>query len=228
MPRNARVVAPEIPYHVTQRGTNREPIFFTIGDRKLYLELVRQNQQEAGVRVLAFCLMTNHVHFLVVPEREDSLAVLFGRANGRYAQALNIRRGRCGHLWQARFHSCPMSPAHLEVGLRYVEANPCRAGIVDRPEHYRWSSAATHLTGGKDRSGVLDREFWQRAGGAAAWAELHGREENAAQLLALRKCTYAGRPFGSEAFVCEMEERFQRKWLRLAKSKPEPDKNAIK
>jgi putative transposase len=133
MPRNARVVAPEIPYHVTQRGTNREPIFFTIGDRKLYLELVRQNQQEAGVRVLAFCLMTNHVHFLVVPEREDSLAVLFGRANGRYAQALNIRRGRCGHLWQARFHSCPMSPAHLEVGLRYVEANPCRAGIVDRP-----------------------------------------------------------------------------------------------
>jgi putative transposase len=116
MPRNARVVAPETPYHVTQRGTNREPIFFTIGDRKLYLELVRQNQQEAGVRVLAFCLMTNHVHFLVVPEREDSLAVLFGRANGRYAQALNIRRGRCGHLWQARFHSCPMSPAHLEVG----------------------------------------------------------------------------------------------------------------
>jgi len=94
--------------------------------------------------------------------------------------------------------------------------------------HYRWSSAATHLTGGKDRSGVLDQEFWRRAGGAAAWAELHGREENAAQLLALRKCTYAGRPFGSEAFVCEMEERFQRKWLRVAKSKPEPDKNAIK
>jgi len=183
----------------------------------LYLQLIRENQQEAGVRVLAYCLMTNHVHFLVVPEREDSLAILFGRANGRYSQAINIVRGRSGHLWQARYHSCPMSPAHLEVGLRYVEANPCRAGMVVRPQEYQWSSAAAHLLGEKDRSGVLDLDFWKRAGGVAAWAELHGRAETVAEVQELRKCTYAGRPYGSDEFVRQMEERFQRKWLRREK-----------
>jgi putative transposase len=82
MPRNARVVAPGIPYHVAQRGSNRQAVFFGVGDRKLYLQLIRENQVEADVKVLAFCLMTNHIHFIVVPEREDSLAILFRRANG--------------------------------------------------------------------------------------------------------------------------------------------------
>lgn len=201
-------------------------MFFTIGDRKLYLQLIRENLEEAEVRILAYCLMTNHVHFVAVPKREDSLAVLFGRAHGRYSQAVNIRRGRCGHLWQARFHSCPMSPAHLEFGLRYVEANPCRAGLVERPEQYRWSSAAAHLLGEKDRSGVLDMDYWERAGGVATWAELHGAPEDQSQVQAIRKCTYAGRPFGDEAFVEEMEGRFQRKWLRGSKKSVKLAKSA--
>jgi putative transposase len=199
---------------VTQRGTNRQQVFFGIGDRKLYLQLIRENLSEAGVRVLADCLMTNHVHFIAVPEREDSLAVLFGRSHGRYSQALNIRRGRCGHLWQARFHSCAMAPAHVEAGLRYVEANPCRAGMVEHPEQYRWSSAAVHLLGEKDRSGVLDLGYWERAGGVETWAELHAKAENSREIIELRKCTYAGRPFGDAGFIEEMEQRFQRKWLR--------------
>ena len=226
MPRNARVVAPGIPYHVTQRGTNRQQVFFGIADRKLYLQLIRENLAEAGVRILAYCLMTNHVHFIAVPGREDSLAVLFGRAHGRYSQALNIRRGRCGHLWQARFHSCPMSRAHLQVGLRYVEANPCRAGLVERPEQYRWSSAAAHLLGAKDRSGVLDLGYWERGGGLQTWAELHGRQENSAEINALRKCTYAGRPFGDGSFVEEMEQRFGRKWSSRSKTSLEFVKSA--
>ena len=96
MPRNARIIAPELPYHITQRGSNRQQVFFTVSDRKLYLQLIRENLAEAGVRILAYCLMSNHVHFVAVPEREDSLAMLFGRANGRYAQALNCARGGAG------------------------------------------------------------------------------------------------------------------------------------
>jgi putative transposase len=214
MPRNARVVAPGLPYHITQRGTNRERVFFTIADRKLYLQLIEESQAEAGVRVLAYCLMTNHVHFIVVPEREDSLALLFGRANGRYAQATNIRKGRSGHLWQARYHSCPMSDSHLWVGLRYVEENPCRAGMVKEAVEYRWSSASTHLLGAPDPSGILDSAFWAKAGGTATWAEMHGVAMCPKQAIALRKCTYSGRPFGDEAFVTTMEERFGRKWRR--------------
>ena len=214
MPRNARVVAPGLPYHVTQRGTNRERVFFTAGDRALYLQLIRENIKEAGVRILAYCLMSNHVHFVVVPEREDSLAVLFGRANGRYAQAVNIRKGRCGHLWQARYHSCPMSGTHLWVGLRYVEMNPCRARMAEAAEEYRWSSAKVHLTGEKDGSRILDLDFWEKAGGVETWRELHSKEIPEEQALELRKCTYSGRPFGEPAFVAEIEERFQRKWRR--------------
>ena len=217
MPRNARVVAPGVPYHVTQRGTNRQKVFFTAADRSLYLRLIRENLKEAEARVLAYCLMTNHLHFVVVPEREDSLALLFGRANGRYAQGLNIRKGRSGHLWQARFHSCPMSVSHLWVGLRYVEENPCRARMVEKAEEYRWSSAAVHLGLVEDRSRVLDMEFWEREGGAKAWAELHGRALGSEELSGLRKCTYAGRPFGEESFLKEMEERFQRKWRRAGR-----------
>ena len=140
--------------------------------------------------------------------------MLFGRANGRYAQAVNIRKGRCGHLWQARYHSCAMSGSHLYVGLRYVERNPCRAGMVKSAEEYPWSSARAHLTNEGDGSRILDMDFWARAGGIETWNELHRREASEEQERELRKCTYSERPFGKEVFVAEMEDRFQRKWRR--------------
>jgi hypothetical protein len=78
-----------------------------------------------------------------------------------------IRKGRAGHLWQARFHSCPMSESHFWIGLRYVEGNPCRANRVTSPSDCPWSSAAAHLSGAPDRAQILDLDFWERAGGAA-------------------------------------------------------------
>src|SRR5947209_7896068 len=114
---------------------------------------------------------------------------------------VNIRRGRCGYLWQARLHSCAMSDRHMWVGLRYVEQNPCRAGLAQAAEDYRWSSAAAHLTGKPDRTGILDMDFWQRAGGAETWREMHSYESMPQQIIALRKCTYAGKPFGDELFL---------------------------
>jgi putative transposase len=214
MPRNARTVAPGIPYHITQRGTNRQRVFFSAADRLLYLRLIRERLDAAGVGVLAYCLMSNHVHLVVAPEREDSLASLFGYVNGRYAQALNIRKGRSGHLWQARYFSCALSDRHLSTALQYVERNPCRAGLVDHAEQYRWSSAAVHLLGVEDRSGILDLDFWSRSGGAPTWMEMHGSQLLDEQTIALRKCTYSGRPFGDESFVESMEQRFGRKWRR--------------
>ena len=136
MPRNARLVAPGLPYHITQRGTNREHVFFSDGDRLLYLRLIRDNLVDAQCQVLAYCLMTNHVHFVIVPGREDSLATLFSRAHGRYSQAFNIDKGRTGHLWQARFHSCPLAESQLWIGLKYVEVNPVRAGMAQSPAEY--------------------------------------------------------------------------------------------
>jgi putative transposase len=151
---------------------------------------------------------------VAAPEREDWLAVLFRRVNGTYAQAVNIRRGRSGPLWQARFHSCPLSPWHLWVAVRYVEDNPCRAGLVARPEEYRYSSAAVRLLGRAHRSAVLDLSFWRRAGGAETWAKRHGALRSEREVAALRKCTYGGGPFGDEEFVRSMEAQSGRVWRR--------------
>lgn len=208
MPRNARCVLPGLPYHVTQRGSNRQRVFYSPTDYKMYLSLVREQLADAECRVLAYCLMTNHVHLVVVPKRADSLAVLFRRAHGRYAQYLNTRRHRSGHLWQQRYYSCPLAETHCGAALRYVEQNPCRAFMVKAPAEYRWSSAAAHLGQGKDRSGLLDMAFWERAGGAVTWREMHGAEAGSEQLLLLRRCTYAGRPFGGEEFVNQLEQYF--------------------
>jgi putative transposase len=150
----------------------------------------------------------------MIPERGDSLAVLFRRVHGAYAQAVNAGLGRSGHLWQNRFYSCPLSGAHLWVALRYVEANPVRAGLAVRAEEYLWSSAAAHLGAGRDGAGVLDGEFWERSGGSATWREMHAAAEQEDQVHLLRRCTYAGRPFGEESFVVQMEGLFQRQWRR--------------
>ena len=215
MPRNARCVEPGLAYHVTQRGSNRQKVFFGPTDHKMYLSLMQQQLGDAGCRVLGYCLMTNHVHLVVVPERADSLAVLFCRVHGRYSQYLNTRRRRSGHLWQQRYYSCPLSASHLWVALRYVEQNPCRAGMAQMAEHYRWSSTAAHLGGSEDRSSELDMDFWREAGGAQALRELLGPSETAEQIQKLRRCIYSGCPFGEEIFVTELEERFQRSWRRF-------------
>jgi putative transposase len=100
------------------------------------------------------------------------------------------------------------------MAIRYVEENPCRAGIVARAEDYRWSSAGPHLGGVPDRTGILDMQYWKRAGGVDTWRELHGQPLPPEEVSRLRKCTYSGRPFGGETFLQEMEERFQRRWTR--------------
>ncbi len=214
MGRNARCILPGLPYHVTQRGTNRQKAFFSAAHRKTYLSLIARHREDAGVRVLAYCLMSNHVHWVVVPERADSLAVLFRRVHGAYAQAVNAGLGRSGHLWQNRFYSCPLSERHLWIALRYVEANPVRAGLVGNAAAFRWSSAAVHLGNGRDGANVLDGAFWHRSGGSETWRQMHGAGEPADQVHLLRRCTYAGRPFGDEEFVARMEDHFRRKWRR--------------
>jgi putative transposase len=212
MPRNARCVLPGIPYHVTQRGTDRQRVFFLNSDREMYLRLLSRNLTGARVRVLAYALMTNHIHAVVIPERADSLALLFRRVHGRYAQYINTRRGRSGHLWQGRFYSCPLDGAHLATALRYVEENPCRAGIAERPEQYRWSSAAAHFGLRGDEYNLIDLPYWERSGGAGTWREMCAALLDEQQMEVLRQCTYGGRPFGGDDFVARMEERFGRSW----------------
>ena len=151
MPRVARLVHPGIPHHVTQRGNRRLPTFFSDADYRLYLRLLRHACGESGTAVWAWCLMPNHVHLVLVPAREDGLRAALAPTHRLYTAEINRREGWRGHLWQGRFASFPMEEAHLHACLRYVELNPVRAGLVDRPESWRWSSARAHLGLDADR-----------------------------------------------------------------------------
>ncbi len=124
MPRRAGCLLPEVPCHVTQRGVNRDTTFSTDDDRQTYVRLLGENLADAGVSLLGWVLMTNHVHLVAVPTRQESLSVLLRRVHGRYAQYYNARCGRTGHLWQNRFFACLLGPEHLWAALAYVVGGP--------------------------------------------------------------------------------------------------------
>jgi putative transposase len=145
MPRVARLVVPGLPHHVTQRGNRRQKTFFEEGDYALYRHLLAEGCARAGTRIWAWCLMPNHVHLILVPSNEDGLRAAIGEAHRRYTRLVNRREGWHGHLWQERFASFPMDEEWLIACARYVELNPVRAGLVRRPEQWRWSSAGGHL-----------------------------------------------------------------------------------
>ena len=151
MPRIARIVVPGVPHHVTQRGNRRQPTFFGDGDFARYVELLADACSDAQVEVLAWCLMPNHVHLVLVPATSAGLAGAFKAAHQRYTWVINRRNGWQGHLWQSRFYSCPLDGAHAISAIRYVELNPVRARLVATPEQWRWSSVRGRVLGTGDR-----------------------------------------------------------------------------
>jgi putative transposase len=141
MARLARVIAVGIPHHVTQRGNARQVILASEAERLVYLDLLRESSSLHQLSLLGYCLMSNHVHLVVIPQQTEALAVTLKHTHGRYAAYWNVRHKSSGHVWQGRFYSCPLDAPHLWAALRYVELNPVRAGIVARPEAWAWSSA---------------------------------------------------------------------------------------
>ena len=145
MPRLARLVVPDYPHHVTQRGARRQQTFFSSEDYRTYLSLLAEATLKSGVQVWAYCLMPNHVHLVVVPTTEDGLKNSFREVHRKYALKINRRSEWRGHLWQERYHSCVMDESHLLAAVRYIELNPVRAGICPEPEEWPWSSIHAHL-----------------------------------------------------------------------------------
>lgn len=214
MPRRNRCVLAGLPCHVTQRGVDRRETFSSDQDRATYLRLLRENLHDAHASLLGWCLMSNHAHLIALPHREDSLAVLLRRVHGRYAQYYNAQSGRTGHLWQNRFFACVLGEHHLWTALAYVDRNPVRAGFGPNAADYRWSSAAAHLSG-VDNTGLLDLNWWRQQERGRDWArELADDGGDPEVAVALRRCTFAGRPFASDSVVAELALRFGRSWTR--------------
>ena len=214
MARLPRVVVAGVAHHVTQRRNGRQFLLATDSERMVYLDLLRQAVQREGVSVVGYCLMSNHVHLVVIPRRAVALAVALKQTHGRYAAYWNAAHTCSGHAWQGRFYSCPLDEAHLWQALRYAELNPVRAKMAAGVA-WPWSSAAAHCgTGAPDA--CLDIEPWGQRWWAASWREFLEEGETQTELDALRRCTHTGRPLGSAEFVGSLEHHTER---RLAPQK---------
>ena len=222
MPRIARVVAVDTPHHITQRGNNRQDVFFTDGDREFYLDGLRDQSDRYALRIMAFCLMTNHVHLVAIPTREDSLAKALGRTHYYHSRSINALHGRSGHLWQNRFYSCPLDEGHYWAAARYVERNPVRAKMVRRAEAYAWSSAKAHVDG-KDPHGILDLTNWPGPWRGESWRETLQSVEEDVLLAQLRRSTHKGRPLGTDSFLSRLEAALGRRLRAAPVGRPKKD-----
>jgi len=205
MARFARVVAPGLPHHVTQRGVRSMDVFADDAERELYLRLLGEQCARRGVKVLAWCLMTNHVHLILVPAEAGALAAAVGEAHKRYTIRKNRAVNARGYLFQGRFGSCVLDQRHLLAAVRYVELNPVRAGMVRAPGDWPWSSARYHLGRRRSDALVTDRTL---AGlvPKGTWGEfLAGADADGAADEALRRATRTGRPAGGEGFLDRLE-----------------------
>ena len=205
----ARVVVPGLPHQLTQRGNRREDVFFTDADRQRYLQLLIEYSDKHGLVTLAYCLMTNHVHFVSVPARADSLARVFKPVDLRYAQHINWTQGISGRLWQGRFFSCPLDDEHLWAAIRYVERNPVRARLVRKAEDYPWSSAQAHC--GMRDDPVLGPLPERRPPESSNWTAWLAARDDEKMLSRLRLCTRTGRPAGSKQFLARLESKLGRR-----------------
>jgi len=215
MARIARVVAPGMPHHITQRGNRRQETFFCAEDYQAYMALMGEWCRSCAVEVWAYCLMPNHVHLIAVPNSADGLRRAIGEAHRRYTRRVNFREGWRGHLWQGRFASCPMDEKYLLTAARYIEQNPVRAGLAARPWEYPWSSASAHVSG-RDDSLIKAAPLLAMVSNWKAFLSVGASEDEVKQL---RRHERTGRPLGSERFTLAVEGKLRRE---LRRGKPGP------
>lgn len=220
MPAFARVVIPGLAYHVTQRGNYRQEIFTTDEDREIYLDYVVTAAGAYGLELHGWCLMANHVHWIVLPQQQMAMAQAFRRAHSRFASHINRQRKlAAGHLWQGRYYSCPLDEKHFPAALRYVERNPLRAGLVRSSAEYRWSSAPARL-GLVSAPDYLQTYLWAASFTSQEWARLLDAGSATDDEERLRASTKQGKPCGDSAFIEQIEAAAGRELRVRAPGRP--------
>jgi putative transposase len=206
MPRTARSVFAHMPHHITQRGNRREDVFFDDEDRETYLMWLGEYAAKFKVEVAAYCLMTNHIHLVLIPSTEDGLQNLLKPLHMRYAQRLNRQRQQQGHVWQGRYFSSALDGDYFRAALRYVERNPVRARMVRKAENYEWSSARGHCGVVKDPLLAKTPKWRGDLDDIKNWSSWLAEPDEDEALLTLRRNAMMGLPCGSEKFLRKAEK----------------------
>jgi len=210
MPRIKRAVVVGMPHHITQRGNYKQRVFDCDKDRNQYLKWVEEYSKKYDVEIIAYCLMSNHVHFIVVPIKEESIGKLFNTLHMRYSQYYNKKKKRNGHLWQGRFYSCILDEYHLKEAARYVERNPIRAKMVKRAEMWKWSSVRDNIgecyEGYREISIAGIKKYIKMDG--REWWEFINEKDKEEFVGDIRKATNMSKALGKEGFIKNLEKKF--------------------
>jgi putative transposase len=207
MPRSARTVFAHLPHHITQRGNRREDVFFDDEDRETYLAWLHEYASKFKVEIAAYCLMTNHIHLILIPSTDDGLQQVLKPLHMRYAQRLNRARNQQGHIWQGRYFSSVLDGDYFRAALRYVERNPVRARMVRKAETYEWSSARGHCDLVKDML-LKPAPRWRKdLDDITNWSHWLAEPDTEEALHILRRNAMMGLPCGSEKFIRKIEKQ---------------------
>jgi len=225
MPRRARIVAAGFPMHVILRGIDRSAVFFADADYRFFLECLGTAAGDQGVAVHAYVLMTNHVHLLMTAERDQGVPAVMKRLGQRYVQHVNRTYDRTGGLFEGRYRSSLIeADGYLLACQRYIELNPVRAGMVQAPGDYPWSSYRANALGGADplitpHSGYCELATSGEAR-LAAYRRLFEDELDAELLQRLRDCTNGGFVLGSPTFERQIAAMAGRRTWRGSPGRP--------
>lgn len=203
MARRARNIVPGIPVHAVQRGNNRAACFADDEDRSFFLHHLGRLARLEGCDLHAYCLMTNHVHLLLTPRRDESCSKLLQRIGLLHTQYSNKKYRRSGSLWEGRFRSCLVESEHyLLTCYRYIELNPVRAGMVEVPGAFPWSSYRANAEGAPDALIIPHPEYVRL--GPDQYRSLFAGHLAPELVNEIRTTTNGGYALGKESFKREM------------------------
>jgi putative transposase len=212
MPRVGRLVLPNYPHHIVQRGHNRQVVFVEPDDYQRYITDLRELKDAFGIKVYAYCLMTNHVHLLLAPDESVSgLSQLMKTLSARTTRYRNRLEGRSGTLWESRYKSSLVqTDAYLLSCCRYIELNPVRAGMVADAADYPWSSYLARMATAPERN-WLDLDPCFTALGATGEEQRRRYDEFVRQSIPpgewslIRGALQRGQLTGNSRFIDEIE-----------------------
>jgi putative transposase len=214
--------------HIIQRGNNRNPVFCAKHDYLYFLDCLQQARLEHGLVIHAYVLMTNHLHVLASPEHEASLPKTLQSVGRRYVQHFNYAYKRTGTLWEGRYHATLIdSERYLLTCMRYIELNPVRAGVVDHPADYPWSSYRSNAIEAGDPL-LAPHEFYQCLGRSIeerqyAYRQLFGAQLSKTDVDAIRDATQKAWVLGNDSFRNRIEALADRRATPLSKGRPSKD-----
>ena len=206
MPRKNRHIIPGLPHHLFQRGNNKQNVFRELKDKEFFIRQVKREAKENNVRVGAYCLMTNHFHFLLFPDTKENFIKFVKNVSQKYSQYFNRKYKRTGKVWENRYKLNIVDPEVCWVLARYIERNPIRAGLIERVEDFEYSSAAAHLCGEIDELITEDILKGKRGEYLGFFHEKDADNKN--ELDRIRDVIQQQKAIGSKEFLGKLQEQF--------------------